>query len=73
MSLSKVIILKQHCENNIKTAEYNTAKYTHYSIYRCHTREPSWRKGKRATAVREWKPLAKKSTLQQINARNIPK
>ena len=26
------------------------------------TRKPSWRKGKRATAVRVWRPLAKKST-----------
>ena len=28
----------------------------------CNTRKPSWRKGKRATAVRVWRPLAKKST-----------
>ena len=28
----------------------------------CRTRKPSWRKGKRATAVRVWRPLAKKST-----------
>jgi len=28
----------------------------------CKTRKPSWRKGKRATAVRVWRPLAKKST-----------
>ena len=26
------------------------------------TRKPSWRKGKRATAVRVWRPTAKKST-----------
>ena len=26
------------------------------------TRKPSWRKGKRATAVRVWRPIAKKST-----------
>jgi len=26
------------------------------------TRKPSWRKGKRATAVRVWRPLTKKST-----------
>ena len=33
----------------------------------CHdcTRKPSWRKGKRATAVRVWRPLAKKSTANQ--------
>jgi len=29
------------------------------------TRKPSWRKGTRATAVREWRPLAKKSTVNQ--------
>ena len=29
------------------------------------TRKPSWRKGKRATAVRVWRPLAKKSTANQ--------
>jgi len=29
------------------------------------TRKPSWRKGKRATAVRVWRPLAKKSTTNQ--------
>ena len=28
----------------------------------CFTRKPSWRKGKRATAVRVRKPVAKKST-----------
>ena len=31
-------------------------------MFRLETRKPSWRKGKRATAVREWRPLAKKST-----------
>ena len=36
------------------------------------TRKPSWRKGKRATAVRVWRPLAKKSTanLQAMVNRN---
>ena len=29
------------------------------------TRKPSWRKGKRATAVRVWRHLAKKSTANQ--------
>ena len=29
------------------------------------TRKPSWRRGKRATAVRVWRPLAKKSTANQ--------
>jgi len=29
------------------------------------TRKPSWRKGKRVTAVRVWRPLAKKSTANQ--------
>jgi len=33
-----------------------------YGIYNMLTRKPSWRKGKRATAVRVWRPLAKKST-----------
>jgi len=34
-----------------------------YTLYK-----PRWRKGKRATAVRVWRPLAKKSTL--IDATN---
>jgi len=32
------------------------------------TRKPSWRKGKRATAVRVWRPIAKKSTANQRHA-----
>jgi len=33
--------------------------------YQYKTRKPSWRKCKRATAVRVWRPLAKKSTANQ--------
>jgi len=37
------------------------------------TRKHSWRQGKRATAVRVWRPLAKKSTADQRNEHNIEK
>ena len=39
-------------------------KYSFWAIWQflSITRKPSWRKGKRATAVRVWRPLAKKST-----------
>jgi len=35
------------------------------------TRKPSWRKGKRATAVRVWSPLAKKSKPHLTTKRHV--
>jgi len=45
---------------HVVTAFVTAIRYT--AIQRIFTRKPSWRKGKRATAVRVWMPLAKKST-----------
>ena len=65
----KLIKLVSKSYVGIYTNMRNTV-WLHVSTLACldgssDTRKPSWRKGKRATAVRVWRPLAKKSTANR--------
>ena len=48
-----------------KGGKKNLTLYSFVSLRAVCTRKPGWRKGKRATAVRVWRILAKKSTANQ--------
>jgi len=52
-------------------AHHNWYAITLPNINRFSTRKPSGRKGKRATAVRVSRPLAKKSTAKKLSKSTI--
>jgi len=55
-----------HLWNFTVTNNVNVTSCVRHSITTpCFKQEPSWSKGKRVTAVRVWRPLAKKSTANQ--------
>ena len=54
------IVVNRNCD--IGFIRRDTPREAMRKLYHILIRKPSWRKGKRATAVRVWRPLAKKST-----------